>query len=76
MRYLHNRPIVFEHLSTLLSTPTQYSVLLIERAVVNLLRLCRLLAQKVWSLLLQVWSVTYKLSSLPFAIKSIFPLTY
>ncbi|EKM82858.1 hypothetical protein AGABI1DRAFT_118287 [Agaricus bisporus var. burnettii JB137-S8] len=39
-------PIVFEHLSALLSTPTQYSVLLIERAVVNLLRLCRLLAQK------------------------------
>lgn len=76
MRYLHNRPIVFEHLSALLSTPTQYSVLLIERAVVNLLRLCRLLAQKVCSLLLQVWSVTYKLSSLPFVIKSIFPLTY
>jgi hypothetical protein len=46
MRCLYNRPIVFEHLSALLSTPTQYSVLLIERAVVNLLRLCRLLAQK------------------------------
>jgi hypothetical protein len=46
MRFLYYRPIVFEHLSALLSTPTQYSVLLIERAVVNLLRLCRLLAQK------------------------------
>ncbi|KAF9452840.1 Sec7-like domain is implicated in guanine nucleotide exchange function [Macrolepiota fuliginosa MF-IS2] len=39
-------PIVFEHLSALFSTPTQYSVLLIERAVVSLLRLCRILAQK------------------------------
>ncbi|KAJ3572817.1 hypothetical protein NP233_g2836 [Leucocoprinus birnbaumii] len=39
-------PIVFEHLSALLSTPTQYSILLIERAVVSLLRLCRILAQK------------------------------
>jgi golgi-specific brefeldin A-resistance guanine nucleotide exchange factor 1 len=41
------RPIVFEHLSALLSAPTQYSVLLIERAVVGLLRLCLILAQKV-----------------------------
>ncbi|KAI0646905.1 Sec7-domain-containing protein [Trametes meyenii] len=39
-------PIVFEHLSALLSTPTQYSVLLIERAVVALLRLCPLLAER------------------------------
>ncbi|OBZ75659.1 hypothetical protein A0H81_04473 [Grifola frondosa] len=39
-------PIVFEHLSALLSTPTQYSILLIERAVVGLLRLCLILAQK------------------------------
>lgn len=39
-------PIVFEHLSALLSSSTQYSVLLIERAVVSLLRLCLILAQK------------------------------
>ncbi|KAF5358079.1 hypothetical protein D9756_001747 [Leucocoprinus leucothites] len=39
-------PVVFEHLSALLSTPTQYSILLIERTVVSLLRLCRILAQK------------------------------
>ncbi|KAF5324513.1 hypothetical protein D9611_004486 [Ephemerocybe angulata] len=38
-------PIVFEHLSALLSSSTQYSDLLIERAVVSLLRVCRLLAQ-------------------------------
>jgi golgi-specific brefeldin A-resistance guanine nucleotide exchange factor 1 len=41
------RPIVFEHLSALLSASTQYSILLIERAVVGLLRLCLILAQKV-----------------------------
>ncbi|KAF5386877.1 hypothetical protein D9615_001681 [Tricholomella constricta] len=39
-------PIVFEHLSALLSASTQYSVLLIERAVVSLLRVCLILAQK------------------------------
>ncbi|KAJ7632227.1 hypothetical protein FB45DRAFT_989797 [Roridomyces roridus] len=39
-------PIVFEHLSALLSTSTQYSFLLIERAVVGLLRLCLIIAQK------------------------------
>ena len=35
------------HLSALLATPTQYSILLIERAVVGLLRICLILAQKV-----------------------------
>lgn len=39
-------PIMFEHLSALLSNSTQYSALLIERAVVCLLRLCHILAQK------------------------------
>ncbi|KAI0811245.1 Sec7-domain-containing protein [Irpex lacteus] len=39
-------PVVFEHLSALLSTPTQYSILHIERAVVGLLRICLILAQK------------------------------
>ncbi|KAJ7168148.1 hypothetical protein C8R43DRAFT_983232 [Mycena crocata] len=39
-------PIVFEHLSALLNTSTQYSFLLIERAVVGLLRLCLIIAGK------------------------------
>ncbi|KZT74208.1 Sec7-domain-containing protein [Daedalea quercina L-15889] len=39
-------PVIFEHLSALLSTPLQYSILLIERAVVGLLRLCFILAAK------------------------------
>ncbi|QRV74795.1 Sec7 guanine nucleotide exchange factor [Ceratobasidium sp. AG-Ba] len=34
-------PIVFEHLSIILSSSARYSVLLVERAVVGLLRLCR-----------------------------------
>ncbi|CCM03853.1 uncharacterized protein FIBRA_06002 [Fibroporia radiculosa] len=36
-------PIIFEHLSALLSTPVQYSILLIERAVVGLLRVCNII---------------------------------
>lgn len=39
--------MIFEHLSALLSASTHYSVLLIERAVVALLRLALILAQKV-----------------------------
>lgn len=42
----YHRPIILEHLSALLSTSTQYSILLIERAVVALLRLCRILAKE------------------------------
>jgi brefeldin A-resistance guanine nucleotide exchange factor 1 len=38
-----HRPIVFEHISALLSASTQYSILLIERVVVGLLRLCLIL---------------------------------
>jgi brefeldin A-resistance guanine nucleotide exchange factor 1 len=38
---------VFEHISALLSSSTQYGILLIERAVVCLMRLCQILAQKV-----------------------------
>ncbi|KAG1879363.1 hypothetical protein C8R48DRAFT_588959 [Suillus tomentosus] len=46
-RYIEDLwPILFEHLSALLSASTHYSVLLIERAVVALLRLCLILAQK------------------------------
>lgn len=47
--WIYHRPIVFEHLSALLSASAQYSILLIERAVVGLLRLCLILAQKVSS---------------------------
>ncbi|KAG8217297.1 hypothetical protein J3R82DRAFT_5392 [Butyriboletus roseoflavus] len=39
-------PVIFEHLSALLSASIHYSVLLIERAVVALLRLALILAQK------------------------------
>lgn len=39
-------PIVFEHLTTILSSSIRYSVLLVERAVVGLLRLCRVAANK------------------------------
>ncbi|KIK98831.1 hypothetical protein PAXRUDRAFT_823441 [Paxillus rubicundulus Ve08.2h10] len=39
-------PVIFEHLSALLSASTHYSVLLIERAVVALFRLALILAQK------------------------------
>ncbi|KAF8606445.1 Sec7-domain-containing protein [Ceratobasidium sp. AG-I] len=39
-------PIVFEHLSTILSSSMKYSVLLVERAVVGLLRLCRVASSK------------------------------
>jgi golgi-specific brefeldin A-resistance guanine nucleotide exchange factor 1 len=44
------RPIIMEHLTALLSTPEQYSILLVERAVVGLLRLGRILASKVGSI--------------------------
>ncbi|KAG9093300.1 GDP/GTP exchange factor for ARF [Ceratobasidium sp. UAMH 11750] len=39
-------PIVFDHLSTILSSSLRYSVLLVERAVVGLLRLCRVASSK------------------------------
>ncbi|KAG7086681.1 hypothetical protein E1B28_002619 [Marasmius oreades] len=39
-------PVVFEHLSALLSSTSHYSILLVERAVVGILRLCLILAQK------------------------------
>lgn len=40
-------PIVFEHISALLETATQHSVLLIERAIVGLFRLASLIIDKV-----------------------------
>ncbi|KAJ8595613.1 Sec7-domain-containing protein [Rhizopogon salebrosus TDB-379] len=46
-RYIEDLwPILFEHLSALLSASTHYSILLIERAVVALFRLCLILVQK------------------------------
>ena len=42
-----SRPIVFEHISALLETAIQYSVLLIERAIVGLFRLTSLIINKV-----------------------------
>jgi len=39
-------PIVFEHIGTLMETATQYSVLLIERAIVGLFRLTSLIIEK------------------------------
>ncbi|KAF8630385.1 hypothetical protein AX15_002943 [Amanita polypyramis BW_CC] len=57
-------PVVFEHLSALLATSTQYSALLIERAVVSLLRLCLILAQEA-ALRDQVYVSFDLLSSLP-----------
>ncbi|RDB21501.1 hypothetical protein Hypma_011417 [Hypsizygus marmoreus] len=62
-------PIVFEHLSALLSAATQYSVLLIERAVVSLLRICLILAQKP-SLRDQIYVSFDLLSGLPPSIAS------
>ncbi|KAH0584078.1 hypothetical protein H2248_009651 [Termitomyces sp. 'cryptogamus'] len=62
-------PIVFEHLSALLSTPAQYSILLIERAVVSLLRICLILAQES-SLRDQIYVSFDLLSGLPSTIAS------
>lgn len=41
------RPVVYEHLSALLSSAARYSALLIERVVVGLWRLCFILAKNV-----------------------------
>ncbi|KZT03523.1 Sec7-domain-containing protein [Laetiporus sulphureus 93-53] len=62
-------PVLFEHISVLLSTPTQYSILLIERAVVGLLRLCYILAGKP-SLRDQVFVSFDLLASLPASVAS------
>lgn len=42
-----NRPIVFEFISSLLSSAQSYSILLIERAVTALLKLCLLICDEV-----------------------------
>jgi brefeldin A-resistance guanine nucleotide exchange factor 1 len=41
------RPIIFEYISTLLGSAQSFSVLLIERAVVGLLRLCLVVSETV-----------------------------
>jgi brefeldin A-resistance guanine nucleotide exchange factor 1 len=41
------RPIIFEYISTLLNSAQSFSVLLIERAVVGLLRLCLIVSETV-----------------------------
>jgi brefeldin A-resistance guanine nucleotide exchange factor 1 len=42
-----SRPVIFEYISALLGSAQSYSVLLIERAVVGLLRLCLLVSETV-----------------------------
>lgn len=44
---LTSRPIIFEYIETLLGSAQSYSVLLIERAVVGLLRLCLIISESV-----------------------------
>jgi brefeldin A-resistance guanine nucleotide exchange factor 1 len=44
---LCDRPLVFDHLSHVLSTAESHSILLIERAVVGLLRLCSAISSEV-----------------------------
>ncbi len=41
------RPLVFSHVSGILASPTQFSILLVERAVVGLLRIALILASQV-----------------------------
>lgn len=44
-----DRPIIFEYVSSLLTSAQSFSVLLIERAVVGLLRLCLIVSETVSS---------------------------
>lgn len=44
---LMDRPIIFEYISSLLNSAQSFSVLLIERAVVGLLRLCLIISETV-----------------------------
>lgn len=62
---LYFRPIVFEHISALLSAATQYSVLLIERAVVGLFRLCSIIVDKVSPACVVRKFISFLLRSLP-----------
>jgi brefeldin A-resistance guanine nucleotide exchange factor 1 len=51
MKSLICRPIIFEYISSLLNSAQSFSVLLIERAVVGLLRLCLIVSETVSRLL-------------------------
>lgn len=44
---LIERPIIFEYIASLLNSAQHYSVLLTERAVVGLLRLCLIVSETV-----------------------------
>jgi brefeldin A-resistance guanine nucleotide exchange factor 1 len=48
----NDRPIIFEYISSLLNSAQSFSVLLIERAVVGLLRLCLIVSETVCLLLM------------------------
>lgn len=48
-----HRPVVFEHISGLLKAPERFGIILIERAVVGLLRLGLILAEQVSLVLVQ-----------------------
>lgn len=73
-KHVMYRPVVFEHLSALLSSSTQYSILHIERAIVCMLRLCQILAQNVGIPSLTTRQLLTKVS-LHYEIKYMSPLT-
>ncbi|KAI0282184.1 Sec7-like domain protein [Russula aff. rugulosa BPL654] len=58
-------PIVFEHLSLLLKSSQMYSVLLVERAVVSVMRICLILAAKPSKLRDQIYLSFDLLGGLP-----------
>ncbi|KAI0273816.1 hypothetical protein BC834DRAFT_855713 [Gloeopeniophorella convolvens] len=58
-------PIVFEHLSLLLKSSQKYSVLLVERAVVSVMRICLILATKPTQLRDQIYLSFDLLGGLP-----------
>jgi len=58
-------PIVFEHLSLLLKSSRMYSVLLVERAVVSIMRICLILAVKPSQLRDQIYLSFDLLGGLP-----------
>ncbi|KAH9966443.1 Sec7-like domain protein [Russula dissimulans] len=61
-------PIVFEHLSLLLKSSQMYSVLLVERAVVSVMRICLILATKPSQLRDQIYLSFDLLGGLPPAV--------
>ncbi|KAH9030672.1 Sec7-like domain is implicated in guanine nucleotide exchange function [Lactarius pseudohatsudake] len=61
-------PIVFEHLSLLLKSSQKYSILLVERAVVSVMRICLILAAKPNQLRDQIYLSFDLLGGLPPAV--------